>query len=178
MNFGYVIGPDKSGEAVPAELYNNKVTWGCNYNYTRVASSHVIIDDRRCLVHAMSNAAFMRSKVWSTARALAGLDMPKVSEIPKVGFPEESIWDIHENWKAPQLATLLAAGSEAEILILVGFDLVAEVDRQVHQFKRIFSRYPDKQFVFLNYPTWDGFPAAWKEHDNCTQDDIKIMLKL
>ena len=201
MSFGFVIGNGISRTAVPAKMYDKKDTWACNLAYRDFTPANLICCDRHITVSAVSAGMNTKCQMWTRDRWFGAIEMPGVKPLPSLPFPIEIKHDREMDWGSGTYAAYLAALSEHDIIVMIGFDLWGTKDRRVnnvfageegygpkdaapvgsegwiHQFGRIFAHFPDKQFVFLNEDGWEA-PDAWSVYDNFNKDELRQLKNL
>jgi hypothetical protein len=197
---GFVVGNGESRLTVPADMYAKWDTWACNLAYRQFQPKHLVCCDRAMLVAALSDYQNHRSELWTRRRWFDSIAMEKVNQLPDLPFTQEHRWDRHMDWGSGVYAAYLACLSQHNVLLFIGFDLwgkngrlnnvfadqqgyaaadSAEIDPScwIYQFGRLFQNYPDKQFVFLNWPDWP-VPEEWEQYDNFNTDDIRQVSNL
>lgn len=197
MSFGLIVGNGESRLALDPSVYDKKDTWGCNLLYREFAPRTLVCCDKHILITAISERADLHSQIWTRERWASKSDLPGVNFLPEnLPFPKENKHDIHLHWGSGTYAAYLACLSLHNILVFVGFDLWGTKDNKInnvfkgqngygpadsdavgpqgwiHQIGRLMEHFPNKQFVFLNQPTWNP-PESWTAYDNFFQDDLK-----
>lgn len=201
MSYSIVLGNGNTRKSVPNDLLKDKNTFACNYAYRDFTPANLIVCDRHMLITALSEGAASKSKVWTRPRWYNNID-PKdnLCPFPELPFAPENKFDAPMNWGSGTYAAYLACLDEPSVLVFVGFDLwgeqgkvnniyagldgygpsdAAPVDPRgwIYQFQKLFSYYPEKQFVFLNWPSWQE-PKEWKQHSNFFRDNLKALNSL
>jgi len=115
-------------------------------------------------------------------------------------FPLEKKFDQPMNWGSGTYAAYLACLEDSNVIILAGFDLWAinglvnniyagqngygpkdagpvNPSVWIYQFTKLFEYFPEKQFVFVNYPNWQA-PKEWLQYDNFFFDELKSLKDL
>ena len=202
MSFGFVIGNGESRLSVPSRMIDDRDTWACNLAYRDFAPKNLICCDKHILMTAVSQGAGNKSKIWTREKWFSSMSLEDVESLPE-DFPwtHQIKHDQPTHWGSGSYAALLACKSEHDILVFIGFDLWPTKDNLVnnvfkgekgygpkdagpvspegwiHQMCLLMRYYPEKQFVFLNYPSWKP-PAQWAAFENFNHDDLKQLNNL
>ena len=195
MSMALVLGNGESRSGVPSRIYEHKKTYGCNWIYKEFAPTHLICCDKHLVISAVTEGADRRSQLWTRSRWFGKVSLPGAEKLPdETPWPQTDWHDQHMNIGSGVFAAMLAA-QEHDVLVFIGFDLwdksekvnnlyagkrfyadpdSAPVDPTgwIVQFERLFNHYPDKQFVFLNWPEWTP-PESWLAYDNFNQDELR-----
>lgn len=201
MNFSYVIGNGVSRRKIPSKFYQQKDTYGCNLAYKDIELKNLVVCDRFMFTTALSQNAHLKTTIWTRSRWLQQISTENVFALPQIPYKPEIKHDLEMNWGSGLYAALLAAGSDSDVIVLIGYDLwplpdgnvnniyagesgygpkeAAGVDPSgwIHQFSKLFSFYDEKQFVFINEKNWN-VPEQWLEYKNFNFDHFSALNKL
>ena len=198
MSFGYVIGNGQSRIGIPEKIWEGKDTWACNLAYRQFAPTNLVCCDKAMIIMALSESADDKSQLWTRSRWFTKLALKDTKPLPVPDIIVETKFDREMDWGSGTYAAYLACLSEHDILVFVGFDLWATKENRVnnvfagekgygpkdagpvgpeawiHQFSRLFTKFPDKQFVFLNRQGWRS-PDEWATATNVNYDSISAL---
>lgn len=165
--------------------YNNSI--GCNAIHRDVTVDHLVCCDRRMAEEACENpknsktSIYVRSKNFHYFRKIR--KNKNIKELPDIPFHGDFKKDQPDHWGSGPYAVLIAANTEDQDVLLVGFDLYSidgnvnnvykgtvnynksdskAVDHSywVHQIAQVFRYHPDKKFTILNKSDWI-LPHEW-----------------
>ena len=198
MSYSIILGNGQSRRSVPAKILKNKNTFACNYAYRDYEVKNLICCDRHILTTAISEGAAENSKIWTRPRWHNNIE-PKnnVNIFPQLPFPVYQKFDQPMNWGSGTYAAYLACLDEPSVLVFAGFDLWGNENKinsvyagqegyqavdsgavnpsvWIYQFSKLFEFFHEKQFVFLNFPTWQE-PQEWQRYSNYYKDNLKVL---
>ena len=193
MSLVIVAGNGESRKYI--DLKNTKIPIiGCNAIHRDHKVDHLITCDRRMLHEAIASENTLETKIYVRPenyhhfRKMAkDKRIQRLSDLPYQGALKQ---DEPRNWGSGGYAILLAAQSDFEEILLLGFDLYG-IENRVnniyknsqhylaadkpavdpsywqYQIARVFECYPNKNFIIYNHQDWI-MPKNWQK-DNVTQ---------
>lgn len=193
MKVAFVIGNGTSrNDFGLSTLIDRGTVYGCNYAAREIPMHHAIAVDRSVIFELLSEDCPPAPVFWTRKKWANSLEHEKpIYPLPEELYPVKTRWDLETHWGSGVHAAWMAAESDAEIVVLIGFDLWNNgkdnnnvyagqhgytrdpVDPRcwIYQLKQVFERHPDTSFVQIQPQGWKR-PDDWKDIENFSLDDF------
>lgn len=190
MSSVVVVGNGESRRFIDLSLIKKPII-GCNAIHRDFEVDYLITCDRRMLHEAVISPNTKNTKIYVRPenyhhfrKMVKDKRIHKLPELPYIGTLKQ---DEPRNWGSGGYAILLAAQTEHEEIMILGFDLYGIDDRinncykstnnytnadrpavdpayWIYQIAKIFELYPNKKFVIYNRPEWI-MPKRWNKNN-------------
>lgn len=192
MKISFVIGNGVSRKKQPLErLKDSGVVYACNYAALELPCDHGVAVDRSMLFDMLSQHT-VKCTMWSRQKWCNVLShSTPVYPLPEQLYAPQVRWDAERHWGSGTHAVWKAASSNADIVVMLGFDLWNKgtnnnvyvghehysskpVDPRcwIYQLQQTFARHPDTSFVSIQPARWK-VPDEWKNCENFSKDTYK-----
>lgn len=186
MNFAFCIGNGISRLKFDlTQLKEFGPTYGCNQLIETFDLDNTIVVDKTLLIDLVSRGHNKETNLYTRKRwkNLISADNLHFLDDP-IQTPQEK-WDNEIHWGSGTHAINLAAKNNADIVVMLGYDLhkkgvynAQTVDPTcwIYQISKCFEMYPSTQFVQIQDKKWKC-PKEWTS-ENFLRDDFKKIVQL
>jgi len=190
VKIAFVIGNGYSRTVFNvSKLADFGVTYGCNILIEDTPLDNTVVVDRNVLIHLISQGYAQKTNLWTRGRWIRILDAPLLKELPIPLDEKTHRWDAELHWGSGTHAVHLAASQDANVVVLIGFDLWPRTDAPgniyhgtqfykntqpgpecwIHQIYKVMIKFPDVSFVQIQPAKWKS-PVSWDTCSNYSRD--------
>lgn len=190
MSTALVIGNGESRQHINIPKFARDYdTIGCNAIHRDGVVDHIVCCDRRMVEEAIvsentkNTEIYVRPDWYNYFRKIR--KDKRVNQVPEIPYKGTQKQDRPLQWGSGPYAVLLGASKSYEAVMLLGFDLYPSNNKVnniykstpnykdkdtnpvdpsywIYQIGKIFSYYPDKQFIIWNNEDWK-MPREWQK---------------
>ena len=191
MKRSFVVGNGTSRKDQPLEkLYAAGTVYACNYAMLDFSTHHGIAVDRAVLFDILSQHNTKNFTLWSRKKWCNVLQhSTPVYALPTELYNPVARWDLEPHWGSGTHAVWKAANDDADVVVLLGFDLwnrginnnlyanrnhynTKPVDPRcwIYQLQQVFERHSGTLFVSIQPDGWAA-PDEWQNIENFSVDN-------
>lgn len=188
MNIAFCIGNGPSREQFDLTLLSDVgPTYGCNQLIEDFPLDNTIVVDRPLLIDFIAKGINQRTNIYTRRRWHTYVQADNLHFLNDPVSKPHNEFEKELNWGSGTHSLNLAAGTGADIVVMLGYDLWSgniytntNVDPSfwIHQIKKCFELHPFVQFVQIQKDGWEC-PNDWTA-DNFLMDNfdgLKLLLE-
>lgn len=181
MNIAFCIGNGLSRKDINLNKFKEiGPCYGCNKLILDFELDNTIVVDRNLLVDLISKGYNKKTNIFTRKRWQKLIEAENLQFLPDPILDIKNRWDNEIHWGSGTHALNLAASNQADIIIMLGYDLLpgnmynfnSNVDAAcwIYQINQCFLKFSNTQFVQIQPKDWP-VPDDWKT-ENFTIDSI------
>ena len=186
MNISFCIGNGPSRLKFDLNLLKDiGPTYGCNNLIETFELDNTIIVDRKLLIDFISRGYNKRTNIYTRQRWQSLIQAENLYFLKHPIKHAQIKYEKEINWGSGTHAINLAASRNADIIIMIGYDLydgnvynnqIVDPSCWIYQIKKCFDLYPDIQFVQIQDNNWKT-PNLWN-NENYSQDSFSGLINI
>ena len=177
-----VIGNGESRKQINLSQFKDYILIGCNAIHRDMFVNHLVCCDMRMVREAQNNLNSKKTIIYTRKEWITFFS--DVQELPELPYQGSLRIDNPFHWNSGPYAVLLAA-MHSDNVTLIGFDLwsnnnkvnniykdtanysssnsnAVDPNYWLHQIKKVFECFPNKNFTILNTANWK-MPTEWQK---------------
>lgn len=190
VKVSFVIGNGPSRSRFDlTKLADHGVTYGCNLLIEDTPVDNLVAVDHQILIHLVSQGYDHKTNLWSRPK-WTNIVESAAKELPVPLKSETCKWDKPLHWSSGSYAVNLAAQQNANIIVMLGFDLWPQINKSsniyadkspfyknksispdclIYQVHKTMKNYPHISFVQIQPTKWKD-PILWAQQENYSRD--------
>ncbi len=189
MNIAFCIGNGASRVKFNLKLLKELgPTYGCNQLIESFELDNTIVVDKNLFIDLVSKGYNKKTNLYTRIRWKSIVEAENLKFLENPIKEPTSRWDNEIHWGSGTHALNLAANNNAEIIVMLGYDLynanlytnkIVDPACWIYQIKKCFDMYPAVEFVQIQPKKWQC-PKEWDNTNLSvdTFDNLLLQLKV